>query len=91
MKKITYDIHSFKWDADSNTFYGDAWNLQEVGNGVYYQFTFPNGRKQFYIKNWKTQGARRFRFVKEVETDYTNEWLFESEDGIKCMVCVALK
>jgi hypothetical protein len=32
MKKITYDIHSFKWDVDSNTFYGDAWNLQEVGN-----------------------------------------------------------
>jgi len=86
MKNITYDIHSFKWDIDSNTFYGDAWNLQEVGNGSYYQFPFPNGKKEFYIKNFGTWGFRRFRFVREVKMDYTNQWLFESEDGIKCMV-----
>ena len=86
MKNITYDIHNFKWDIDSNTFYGDAWNLQEVGNGSYYQFPFPNGKKEFYIKNFETRGFRRFRFVRELKMDYTNQWLFESEDGIKCMV-----
>lgn len=84
VKNITYDIHSFKWDINSNTFYGDAWNLYEVGS--YYKFPFPNGKKQFYIKNFGTHRFRRFRFVKEIKIDYTDQWLFESEDGIKCMV-----
>jgi hypothetical protein len=91
MNDITYDIYSFQWDSDSKTFYGDAWNLVEVEHGTYYQVAFPNGKQQFFIKNYHTNEFRRFRFLKEIETEYTFEWLFESEDGIKCMICVEVK
>ena len=54
-----------------------------------YAYNFPNDKKQFYIVNQKTGGFRRFLFVKEVESTETwVEYLFESEDGIKCMVLI---
>ena len=84
-KPIEYPIQFFTWVKEENTFYGHSHELWHPD----YAYNFPNDKKQFYIVNQKTGGFRRFRFVKEVESTETwVEYLFESEDGIKCMVLV---
>ena len=96
---IKYDILQFQWNKIENTFHADAWNL--VGflpDGSTHSEAFPTMKTQFIMYNYNTNGFRRFRFVKEVtqllvdENSNTNyeitNWLFESEDGIKCSICV---
>lgn len=84
-KRIEYPIHLFAWEKEENTFYGHSHDLWHPD----YQFQFPNDKQEFYIVNPKTGGFRRFRFVKELEsTEVYVEYLFESEDGIKCMVLI---
>jgi len=41
---------------------------------------------EFFIYNYMTNGFRRFRFVNEMVLD--KNWLFESEDGIQCRICI---
>lgn len=96
--EIKYDIQQFNWNKEQNSFHAEAWNLLGVmPDGTIHPEAFPSQREQFFIHNYKTDGFRRFRFVKELELiDEQNEnfvetdWLFESEDGIKCYVCVGL-
>lgn len=93
MKNIHYDIVQFNWNKDTNSFYADAWNLiAHMPDGNFHQAAFPTMRGEFFIYNYKTNGFRRFRFVKEITADMNDihfiEWLFESEDGIECRICV---
>ena len=80
MQDIYYDIHNFYWSKESNTFYQDACVLDTPDHPE----AFPNRKGQFFIKNYDTGGFRRFRLVTETKVD----WIYESEDGIKCVVCV---
>lgn len=93
MKNIHYDILQFNWNKDTNCFYADAWDLvANMPDGNIHPEAFPTMRGEFFIYNYKTNGFRRFRFLKEI-TAYIGgvdfiEWLFESEDGIECRICV---
>lgn len=98
-----YDIGSFFWNKEANTFFSEAWNLSCFNHdGSIHPEAFPNQKEQFFIDNPKTGGFRRFRFVKEsTETFFgvdesqiefsfeVTSWLFESEDGIKCNILIA--
>ena len=103
-----YNIQDFAWNKEKNTFYGTAWDL--IPNDPYEGHEpFPNGKEQFVIRNDKTYGFRRFRFVEErvlmvkceenpaysyidedmteqIDHYYQTNWVFESEDHIKCIV-----
>lgn len=71
-----YDITHFSWDGVTLTGYADdLWS----GNANY---SFPNGKRLFYIHNLRTGGFRRFR----LETADALEYNFVSEDGIKCKI-----
>lgn len=101
--KYTYDIAQFKYRKEDNTLYGEAPHLvTHLPDGSMHHEAFPNGKKEFYIKNYKTNNERRFRFLTE-ELDYQElydeegnlygalfdpitTWVFESEDSIKCKV-----
>ena len=97
-----YDITQFHWNIEQNTFYADAWDLVAfLPDGSFHHEAFPNGKEQFFIRNYKTEGFRRFRFVDVIKDFYTDtyedgsfsefeitSWLFESEDGIKCSICI---
>jgi hypothetical protein len=97
-QEFRYDIRQFRWVKELNTFFATAWDLVAwINDGSVHPQAFPNGKKQFYIKNYSTGNERRFRFVKEFEVicnpynsfSYTETiWQFESEDGILCDVCV---
>lgn len=97
MKNIEYDIQQFRYTKETNTFYADAWNLiAYMPDGSFHPEAFPTMKEQFVMYNYSTNGFRRFRFVKEItnwlidENEHTKyemiDWLFESEDGIKCMI-----
>ena len=95
MKTYIYNINQINWSPRNNIFYVDAWNLYARSqDGSMYPEPFPNRKKDFIIQNPKTGGFRRFRFVKEHHIsfgidEYTQlNWLFESEDGIKCYIGV---
>ena len=89
-----YDIRQFVWNKDENSFFAEAYFLDcLLPDGTFHREAFPNQKQQFYIDNPKTGGFRRFRYVKdnavtdEGEYLYT-EWIFESEDGIKCKISI---
>ena len=93
MKNIHYDIVQFNWNKDTNCFYADAWDLvANMPDGSIHPEAFPTMRGEFFIYNYKTNGFRRFRFVKEIKGDIgefiCTEWVFESEDGIECRICI---
>ena len=93
MKNIHYDIVQFNWNKDTNCFYADAWDLvANMPDGSIHTEAFPTMRGEFFIYNYKTNGFRRFRFVKEIKGDIgefsCTEWAFESEDGIECRICI---
>lgn len=99
MKNIHYDILQFVWNKTTNSFYADAWDLiANMPDGSIHPEAFPTMRGEFFIYNYKTNGFRRFRFVEETtnwlidENEHTKyemiDWVFESEDGIKCYICV---
>ena len=107
-----YNIQDFTWNKEKNTLYGTAWDL--IPNEPYKGTDpFPNGKEQFTIRNYKTYGFRRFRFVEErtlmvkceenimysyvdesmveqIDHYYQVDWVFESEDGIKCVIDVGM-
>lgn len=92
-----YHISQFNWNKDKNTFYAYAWNLDCImPDGNIHPEAFPNQKQQFFIDNPTTGGFRRFRFVNQYDVItednefVSTDWLFESEDGIKCSVCIAL-
>lgn len=98
-----YHIGNFYWNKELNTFFSEAWNLSCFNtDGSIHPESFPNGKKEFFIDNPNTGGFRRFRFVKEESSffhqvdetgngfDYEcTDWVFESEDGIKCSILVS--
>jgi hypothetical protein len=94
-----YHIEQFSWNKDENTFFAEAPFLHcSMPDGNIHPEAFPNMKKQFFIVNTKTDGFRRFRFVEETtnwlidENEQTKyemiDWVFESEDGIKCKVAI---
>jgi hypothetical protein len=89
-----YHIRQFVWDKKQNEFFAEAPFLECVlPDGEFHPEAFPNMRGEFYIDNPKTGGFRRFRFVKENkimdgENYLYTEWIFESEDGIKCRIAI---
>lgn len=103
--KYTYDIEQFGYNKVENTLYGEAPHLvASLPDGSMHHEAFPSGKKEFYVKNYKTNNERRFRFLTE-ERDYQElydeegnlyganmfprtSWIFESEDGIKCSVLI---
>jgi hypothetical protein len=92
-----YHISQFQWNKDLNTFFAYAWELDCImPDGDIHPEAFPNQKQQFFIDNPTTGGFRRFRFVKEnasigLKYDYVSTyWLFESEDGIECSICIAI-
>lgn len=93
MKNIHYDILQFHWNKSTNSFYADAWNLvANMPDGSVHPAAFPTMKKQFFIYNYRTNGFRRFTFVKDIASsidtvDFT-EWLFQSEDGIECRISI---
>ena len=76
MKHYEYSILLFDYDNTTNTLTADETDL--LGR----EGIFPNGRKQFFIGNRKTNGFRRFRIVGESYDKY----FFKSEDGIDCTI-----
>lgn len=84
MNTVHYDIRDFLWIKDANTFHGDGWDLWDA-EGIY-KFAFPNHKKPFVIKNYKTENFRRFVFQKELSDSCGAYWMFESEDGFKCHI-----
>jgi hypothetical protein len=90
--KYTYDIWQFNWAKSENAFYADAWDLIALlPDGNMHAETFPSMKGEFYIKNYKTENERRFRFVKEVkkteqDTHIDIIWQFRSEDNILCYI-----
>jgi hypothetical protein len=97
--KYTYDIRQFKYNKETNTLYAEAFNLEaQLPDGSTHQDPFPSGRGQFYVKNHETGNERRFTSLKEQTVKYYDnheeegwtqeftQWVFESEDGIKCVV-----
>lgn len=76
----SYSIFEFHWNKEANTFFADAWNLADENHLV----AFPSDKKAFTIRNPRTEGFRKFVFKEENERSY----LFESEDGILCDICV---
>ena len=94
MKNVHYDILQFSWDKDTNCFYADAWDLvANMPDGSIHPEAFPTMRGEFFVYNYKTNGFRRFRFVKEVTGHLCGwdsiEWIFESEDGIECRIAIS--
>ena len=94
-----YHIDQFFWNKDENTFFAEACFLDcQMSDGNIHPEAFPNMKKQFFIVNTKTDGFRRFRFVEETtnwlidENERTKyemiDWVFESEDGIKCKIAI---
>lgn len=82
MENYDYNVRLFTWSKENNAFYGDAWELE-----TWYKsqpMCFPSGKSKFRIVNTKTQGFRVFTFSKQTEDHY----LFVSEDGIRCVVCI---
>lgn len=65
MKNVYYDVSLFSYDKRTKTFTGNSWEIWDMDNK--YAYPFPTGKKQFYIKNTKTDGFRRFRFVSEID------------------------
>ncbi len=64
---INYDILDFTYDKRKRRFAAQAERLfPSRGN---YKTSFPNVRRQFYIRNKRTGHAYRFRFLKET-ADY---------------------
>lgn len=94
MQKYSYSIHQFRWNKENNALYAAANDLAcRMPDGSIHPHTFPNHKSQFFIVNEKTGGFRRFRFIREaiyaIEYDtelYMAEWIFESEDNIKCHI-----
>lgn len=84
MPTVYYDIRDFTWIKDTNTFFGDGYDLYNAEGD--YRSTFPNGRDQFVIKNYKTENFRRFAFQKEKTDPFGTYRVFESEDGIRCII-----
>jgi hypothetical protein len=96
-----YHIDQFSWNKNENTFFAEAPFLDcQMPDGNIHPEAFPNMKKQFFIVNTDTGGFRRFRFVGE-EIIYSNnenemgvelylftQWIFESEDGIKCKIAI---
>jgi hypothetical protein len=94
-----YHIDQFFWNKDENTFFAEACFLDcQMSDGNIHPEAFPNMKKQFFIVNTDTGGFRRFRFVEEItnwlidENERTKyemiDWVFESEDGIKCKIVI---
>jgi hypothetical protein len=83
-----YNIDHFKWYRKFNTFYGKADELYDCEKNIFSQLPFINGRKQFFIKNKKTEGFRRFRFIREYMRGMNIIYMYKSEDGIKCLVVI---
>jgi hypothetical protein len=89
MIQHTYNIDHFNWDKEANTFYGIEDKLYESERNHFYQLPFINGRGQFFIKNKRSGGFRRFRFEKEYDiSEIEVVYIYSSEDGIKCEVTV---
>jgi len=84
MNIVHYDIRDFKWVKASNTFYGDGWDLFDAEG--YYKQAFPNKKKQFIIKNYKTGNFRRFTFQKQETDPFGTYRVFISEDGYRCFI-----
>ena len=83
MIRHIYDIEHFDWDVDNNTFKGNYNELYDSESHNLNKFPFSNGKRQFFIKNYKTSGFRRFRFNKEINNTV---YEYHSEDGIKCHI-----
>ena len=76
MTHYEYNIHYF-WYFGGH-FIGEESKLGMGG----YNYSFPSGRKQFFIKNYGTNGFRRFRLIRETDKFYE----FISEDNYFCIV-----
>ena len=84
MNTIHYDIRDFKWVKDGNIFYGDGFDLYDA-EGDYRQ-PFPNSRRQFVIKNYKTGNFRRFTFQFETTDPFGTYYTYTSEDEYRCII-----
>lgn len=79
---LLYSVTSLDWSKELNSFYGCAWEMK-VLNEEKVRF-FPSNKADFVVVNPTTKGSKVFTFKKETEDHY----LFTSEDGIKCVVCI---
>lgn len=84
MNTVHYDIRDFLWVNDDRTFYGDGWDLFDAEGD--FKEAFPNGKKQFVIKNYETGNFQRFTFQQEVFDPFGCYRIFESEDGYRCII-----
>jgi len=99
MKNIQYDILQFRYTSEIGLFCADAWNLvATMSDGSFHPKAFPTMKGEFIMYNYKTNGFRRFRFVKEIrnwiidESDGTKyemiDWHFKSEDEFTCIISI---
>jgi hypothetical protein len=94
-----YHINQFSWNKELNEFFAEAPFLHcQLSDNSIHPEAFPNKKGEFFIDNPKTGEFRRFRFVEETinwlidENEHTKyemvDWIFESEDGIKCKISI---
>jgi hypothetical protein len=87
IRDYIYDIRHFTWVKDDKTFLAAEEDLYDIQ--AKYSYPFPNGRKQFFIKNKKTKNQKRFRFLKDLELYGNLYYEFESEEGYRCIIKLA--
>jgi hypothetical protein len=87
VRDYTYDIQHFTWVKEENTFFANEETLYDIQ--AYYRYPFPNGQKQFFIRNKRSKNQRRFRFVKDLCSPDNLYYEFESEEGYKCVIKLA--
>ncbi len=78
--KYEYSIKDFEWDLETRSFTANAVDLWLPD----FQHRFPNSRKQFFIKNEKTTGFRRFRLLTETADAY--HFISEDKVRINCII-----
>jgi hypothetical protein len=76
MVDFMYDLKNFKWVKEANSYYANMEDLYPLDRK--YHFPFPNGKRSFLIKNFKTSKIIKLYFVRE-EGDVDNPiWLYRS-------------
>jgi hypothetical protein len=100
-----YSISSFVWNELTRTFSADAWSLYDIDSKYPYpfpsdkkQFYIVNKKTKGFRRFTFVKEIEYLYDIQEVDSlendaDYSFkcvDWLFESEDGIRCLVQVTV-
>ena len=90
MKNIYYSTDSFTYIKDDRIFLGCIDDIYPIEGFNEVQIPFPTEKKQFYLKNPKTDKFRRFNFWQEVKDQNSLYYFFKSDDDLYVSVLVKI-